>query len=108
MSLEEMVRGPGTANAPATDKPWSVALRQERRHHAGTGHPDSAGRRYFLKFDPKTNPEMASAADVLGSKFFYALGYNVPENYIVYFTRKQLAVDPKVEIPQPGGTRPRR
>ena len=28
---------------------------------------------------------MASAADVISSKFLYALGYNVPENYIVRF-----------------------
>jgi hypothetical protein len=44
----------------------------------------------LLKFDPPSNPEMASAADIITSKFLYALGYNVPENYIVYFEREQL------------------
>src|SRR5262249_61466421 len=37
-------------------------------------------------------PELASAADVITSKFFYALGYNVPENYIVQFERSQLVI----------------
>src|SRR5215471_19798169 len=46
---------------------------------------------------------MASAADVLGSKFFYALGYNVPENYIVYFNREQLIIDPKSKFRNPTG-----
>ena len=53
---------------------------------------DAAGRKYLIKFDPLTNPEMASAADVITSKFFYALGYNVPENYVVHFDREQIAI----------------
>ena len=48
------------------------------------------GRRFVLKFDPPGYPELATAPDVLVSKFFYALGYHVPENYIVYFTADQL------------------
>jgi len=64
---------------------------------------DSAGRRYFLKFDPTSNPEMASAADVIGSKIMYALGYNVPENYIVTFTRKRLLLDEKSTFRDPDG-----
>lgn len=95
LTVDEMVRGPGNSTPPATDKPWSVTSGKNEGITPGLVFRDSAGRRYFLKFDPMTNPEMASAADVLGSKFFYALGYNTPENYIVYFTRSQLTVDPK-------------
>jgi hypothetical protein len=64
---------------------------------------DSKGRRYFLKFDPKSNPEMASAADAIGSRFFYALGYNTPENYIVTFDRNRLVVDEKSIYSDPRG-----
>ena len=66
--------------------------RQERRRHPGFRIRDTAGRQYLLKFDPLTNPELASAADVITSKFFYALGYNVPENYVVYFDRSRIAI----------------
>jgi hypothetical protein len=41
---------------------------------------------------------MSTAADVIGSKFFYALGYNVPENYIVYFDRDRLMIDSKTKF----------
>ncbi|MBZ5585848.1 MAG: hypothetical protein LAQ30_27380 [Acidobacteriia bacterium] len=63
----------------------------------------SKGRKYFLKFDPMSNPEMASAADVIGSKFFYGLGYNTPENYVVNFGRRQLTVSEKSTYSDPRG-----
>jgi hypothetical protein len=53
---------------------------------------DAKGRTYYQKFDPKSNPEMASAADAIGARFFYALGYNTPENYIVTFDRSRLVI----------------
>ena len=40
------------------------------------------GQLYFIKFDPPSNPEMASGAEVISTKFFHAFGYHVPENYI--------------------------
>src|SRR5262249_40584135 len=44
------------------------------------------------------NPELATAAEVISTKFFYALGYNVPENYLVTFKREQLKADSKAMI----------
>ena len=93
MSLEELVRGPGTSNSPAMDKPWVVLSGKNQGITPGLVVRDSRGRKYFLKFDPKTNPEMASASDVIGSKFLYDLGYFTPENYIVTFARAQLLVN---------------
>jgi hypothetical protein len=103
LTIDEMLRGPGISRPPATDKPWNVVSGKNEGVTPGLVIKDSGGRRYFLKFDPMSNPEMASAADVLGSKFFYALGYNTPENYIVYFTRGQLAIDPKSKFRNPSG-----
>jgi hypothetical protein len=103
MSIEELVRGPGDANPPAMDKPWTVISGKNEGITPGLVIRDSKGRKYFLKFDPKTNPEMASAADVVGSKFFYDLGYNGPENYIVRFTRNQLTVNEKSTYKTPDG-----
>ncbi len=48
---------------------------------------DGRGDRYIIKVDPVGVPELSSAAEVIGTKLFYALGYNTPENYIA-------AVDP--------------
>jgi len=53
---------------------------------------DKNNRLYFVKPDPLSNPEMATAADVIGSRFFYALGYNTPENYLVHIKPEEISV----------------
>jgi len=94
MSTDELVRGPDAGHDPAAGQ-WTVISAKNQGITPGLVIRDSAGRKYFLKFDPKSNPEMATAADVIGAKFYYALGYNVPENYIVHFRRERLALDSK-------------
>jgi len=103
MSVEELVRGPGDSNAPAMDKPWIVISGKNEGVTPGLVIRDSAGRKYFLKFDAKSNPNMAAAADVLGAKFFYDLGYNTPENYIVTFDRHQLLLNENSRYSNPHG-----
>jgi hypothetical protein len=49
-----------------------------------------------MKFDPPDFPEMASGADVVSSKLFWAAGYNVPDNTVAYFRRSDLTVDTKL------------
>ena len=96
MSIEALVRGPGNSNAPAA--PWKLVSGKTEGITPGFQIEDAKGRRYLVKLDPKTNPELASAADVIGSKLFYALGYHVPENYIVTFTRNQLQITEKSTV----------
>jgi hypothetical protein len=56
-----------------------------------------------VKVDAKSNPEMATAADVIGALFFYALGYNVPENYILEARREEFQLSPKATIKTANG-----
>jgi hypothetical protein len=102
-SPAELRRGPGDSNAPATNAPWFVVSGKNEGVTPGLVIRDSKGRKYFLKFDPKSNPEMASAADAIGARFFYALGYNTPENYIVSFERSRLVIDEKSTYSDPSG-----
>jgi len=104
-SLEELLRGPGTDNPPDTSKPLSVVSAKTEGITPGFTIEDSRGHRYVVKFDPLTNPEMATGPDVIVSKIFYALGYNVPENYIFTFTRQQLVVAPSAELRDAQGKR---
>ncbi len=90
MSVEEFVRGPEMEGPPATDQPWTVLSGKSTGVTPGLIVEDSRHRKYLLKFDPRDNPSLTTAADVISSKFFYALGYNVPENYVVRFGVKQL------------------
>ncbi len=91
MSSAELKSGPGDAEPPAGGR-WTVMAAKNEGITPGFRIRDAAGRQYLLKFDPPSNPELASAADVITSKFFYALGYNVPENYVVHFTRNQIKI----------------
>ncbi len=86
MSIGELREGAGDHSAPAPG-PLTVIAAKNEGVTPGFRVRDAAGRKYLLKFDPMSNPEMSSAADVISSKFFHALGYNVPENYIVNFDR---------------------
>lgn len=105
MTEEELVRGPGNSTPPA-DGPWTVVSAKTEGITPGFVMLDSKKRRYFVKFDPLSNPEMATAADSIASRLFYALGYHVPQNYIIYFTEDRLVLGENVEVRDKRG-RPR-
>jgi hypothetical protein len=98
MSKDEIQRGPGIASPPDTSGKWLVSRPKTEGVTPGFNIKDPKGKTYVMKFDPLDHKEISTAADTLVSKLFYALGYFVPENYIVYFTRDQLEVDPKAKI----------
>jgi hypothetical protein len=98
MSIAELVRGTGNTNPPSPNGQWTVIAGKSEGVTPGLTIEDSVGNEYLIKFDPLTDPEMATGADVIGAKFFYALGYNVPENYPVVFKRSQLTVSPKARF----------
>ena len=54
---------------------------------------DAGNRVYLLRFDPPEAPELATGAEMISSRFFHALGYYVPETYLVVFDREQLVVE---------------
>jgi hypothetical protein len=96
MSLEELRRGPAITGGPIA--PYHVVSGKSEGVTPGFQMLDAKGRRYFCKADPFSNPEMATAADVIGSKFFYAFGYNVPENYIAFIGTDEISLDPKAHM----------
>ena len=83
MTDDEIVRGPDTGSGP--HQALDDHRRQNRGHQPGFTIRDGAGQVYFIKFDPPSNPEMASGAEVIATKFLYAFGYNVPENYLATY-----------------------
>jgi hypothetical protein len=92
MTIEELKRGPGNSTPPSPAGPWRVISAKSDGVTPGLIIEEERKNRYVLKFDPPDFPELASAADVIGSKAFYALGYNTPENYIVHFRREQIEI----------------
>jgi hypothetical protein len=66
---------------------------------------DGTGQIYFIKFDPPSNPEMSSGAEVISTKFFHAFGYHVPENYIATVRREALVIGDNALIDDDNGRR---
>src|SRR5882724_1395807 len=92
MSIAELERGPGNTTPPSPNESWQIVSAKSDGVTPGFVIEDSRKNRYVLKLDPPRFPELCSAPDVIGSKFFYALGYNTPENYVVHFRRENLAI----------------
>ncbi len=97
MSLDDLVAGPGNELPPRTDEPWRVLTVKPFGDRTGILIADARDILYLLRFDPKDHIELQTGAELVSSKFYYAAGYNVPENYLVYFDREQLVVHPGAE-----------
>lgn len=92
MSTDELVHGPNGRKPPSANGKWTVVASKNEGITPGFDIVDETGQRYKLKFDPISNPEMASAPDVLVARILYALGYNVPDNYIVELDPDRLVI----------------
>lgn len=101
MSRQELQQGPGLEAPPAP--PFTVIGLKTEGITRGFKMNDAKGRLYHVKPDPIGNFEMATAADVIGSRFFYALGYYTPQNYLVYLKRSDLKVSPGATVDGLGG-----
>lgn len=62
--------------------------------HPGYFVKDSKGDAYLLKFDPADNLELATAAEIITSRFFHAIGYHVPQYTIANFKLEEVQIDP--------------
>jgi len=97
LSVEEIRRGPDTTGGPAPGA-WTVISGKSDGITPGFTIRDTAGIVWFIKFDPPSNPEMATGAEMVSTKLFWALGYHVPDNHLAVLRRDNLTIDPKATI----------
>jgi len=102
MTVEEIVRGACTGQAPSDDRPWTVVGVKIDGANPGFQVETPSGRVYVLKFDDPEQWERASTADVVGSLLYHAAGFQVPCNRVV-FLRPEHLVLPEKELKDPGG-----
>jgi hypothetical protein len=95
MTLDELRRGAGDANPPDTRNPWRVLVVRSYGVNPGMLVGDDKNELYFLRFDPLDYEGLATGAELVTSRFLYALGYHVAENYLVRFERSQLVAHPE-------------
>ena len=103
MTAEEIARGPATVGPPDTTQPLTVIAAKSGGITPGFTVRDTRGNVYFVKFDPGAYPNLSTAADVIGSRFFHAFGYHVPQNDVAHIRRDQLRIDPRAMVSVAGG-----
>lgn len=98
LSEKELKTGYQENDGPDTTQDLTISRGKFAGVNPGFFVKDSRGDEYILKFDPADNLEMESAAEIIGSRFYYALGYNVPQNTIALFDSQKLLPGEGVEI----------
>jgi hypothetical protein len=98
MSIDQLVAGPGNDHPPFMEGQWTVIAAKTEGVTPGFVMLDSKKEMYFIKFDPMSNPEMATGADHVAIRLLHALGYHVPENYVVDFSEKILVLGKDVTV----------
>lgn len=100
LTRDELQNGPpGAAPIP----PFTVISGKSEGIMPGFVMKDSMGRRYFVKSDPLSNPEMATGAEAIGSRFLYAIGYNTPRNEIAVLRLAEMRLSPDAKVTLAGG-----
>ena len=107
MTDQELLDGPKKTAGPDTANPWQVFRPKVGGATPGFWIEDSRGDQYILKFDPPQNPELATGAGAIGSRYFYACGYNVPQETIVYWHPKNVRIKEGVTYKLSDGTKVR-
>ena len=98
LSPKEIARGPNKGEGPDTSSVWVVFRTKAEGITPGFHIQDSRGVRYVIKFEPTGYPELPTGAEVVSTKLFYAAGYNVPENYVIYFRPQILRLEDGVKF----------
>jgi len=107
LTSEELVRGPGDQDPPNLKNPLQVLTVKKYDVRPGLLVHDADNTLYLIRFDPLDRLEMSTGAGMIGARLFHAMGYWVPESYLVYFERSQLVASPDgEEIDDVGEPRP--
>jgi hypothetical protein len=105
---EQLVRGPDRQSPPDIQD-WPIVAGKAEGKQPGYRVQDPEKHLWQIEFDPPANPEMASAAEVIGTAFYHALGYHVVEVYLADVDPAKIRIAPTARIRSPAlphGARP--
>ncbi|MBI4455810.1 MAG: hypothetical protein HY644_07925 [Acidobacteria bacterium] len=105
VTIQELIRGPNQVDGPDASRPWVIIGGKSQGITPGFTIRDGRGDVYFLKFDALRNPQLATSAEVISSKFFHAFGYNVPEYYLAFMRPENLQISPDATLKVENGKR---
>src|SRR6185503_3686475 len=104
MTIDEILRGPNQVDGPA-DGMWHVTGRPDSGITPKFTIKDARGDTYLIKLDPAAFPELPSSVELISTKIFHAIGYHVPEDFIVTFDQSRLDVAPGAKIRTDSGAK---
>jgi hypothetical protein len=106
MPVAEIVRGPDTARGEISFEGWVVSGGKSTGLQPGFRMTDPSGQLYQIEVDPPSNPEMASGAEIIGTVFYHAFGYNTVEVYLAELDADALVISKDATLRDPlGGKR---
>ena len=69
--------------------------RQGHRRPTRIPDDDPEGQTYQIEFDPPSNPEMATGAEIIGTVFYHAFGYHTVEVYLTELDPNRITIAEK-------------
>ncbi len=100
LSTAELVRGPDRFDSVSLDG-WKVSGGKSSGLQPGFRMTDPSGHLYQIEFDPPSNPEMATGAEIIGTAFYHAFGYHAVDVYLAELDPAKIEIEPKARITDP-------
>ena len=102
LSLDEIVRGPDSRPSVSLDG-WIVSAGKSTGLQPGFRmiDPSDDNHTYQIEFDPPSNPEMASGAEIIGTAFYHAIGYHTVDVYLAELDPAKLVIAPTAKLFDP-------
>lgn len=95
LSPADLERGYQEKAGPDLSRPLTVLEAEEQNSHYRFLVEDAQKDRYVLKFDSQGFAELNTAAEMIANRFYFALGYNVPQITLVSFSAEQITAGPE-------------
>jgi hypothetical protein len=100
MSAAEIARGPDRVER-VNVAGWRVSGGKTSGVQPGFRMTDPQGQTYQVEVDPPSNPELATGAEIIGTAFYHAIGYNVVDVYLAEIDREALVIAEGATIRDP-------
>jgi hypothetical protein len=98
LSPAELRQGANRREGPDMEHDWTIVAGKSQGVTPGFTIEDAKGVRYVIKPDPMLFPQLATGADMIATRLFWALGFNVTEDYLVRVRPEQLKIGPKATV----------